>query len=157
MNIMQKFLANTLRNFGSNRNTWPRWRQFLLSICTALSDACRQDWQAAQSKVNAADTALAQTYIDGVAELAVSSAMARRLHKITAQPQCRAELASEPGVMKTKMPFWQIGFASAMASAVLGVALGAGGYVAELSDFDAAYLETSMTYEVSDWLAGDIQ
>ena len=151
MNIMQKFLTNTLRNFGSNRNTWPRWRQFLLSICTALSDACRQDWQAAQSKVNAADTALAQTYIDGVAELAVSSAMARRLHTITAQPQCRAELASEPGVMKTKMPFWQISFA------VLGVALGAGGYVAELSDTDVAYLETSMTYEVSDWLAGDIQ
>ncbi len=154
---MQKFLANTLRNFGSNRNTWPRWRQFLLSICIALSDACRQDWQAAQRKVNAADTALAQTYVDGIAELTVSSVMTRRLHTITAQPQCRTGLASESGVMKAKMPFWQISCASAMASAVLGVALGAGGYVAEFTDSDVAYLETSMTYEVSDWLAGDIQ
>ncbi|WP_320837897.1 hypothetical protein [Zhongshania sp.] len=157
MNIMQKFLANTLRNFGSNRDTWPRWRQVMFGICTALNDACRQDWQAAQRKVNAADTVLAQTYVDGIAELAVSSAMARRLHTITAQPQCRAGLASEPGVIKAKMPFWQISFASAMASAVLGVALGAGGYVPELSDTDVAYLETSMTYEVSDWLAGDTQ
>lgn len=155
MNRMQLFLANTMQRYGRDRLAWPLWRRCLLSVFSLLNLACRQDWQAAQDQVNASDTAFRQAYNDGVAELDVSSALARRLNTITAQAQYGNAAQSGQQYYERELRFWQISFASAMASAMLGVVIGAGGYVEVLSDADVVYLETSMNYEVSDWLGGD--
>ena len=151
MNLAQNLLVNTVQRFGNVRGAWPLWRRFLLGIFTMFDRACRQESNGVLSKA-AGDSTLCKHYVEGVAELAVSDAMQRRLQAITAIPQQSRSRGKAGG-----FPFWQISFASAMASALLGVVLGAGGYVDEFSDTDSVYLEASMTYEVSDWLAGDAQ
>jgi hypothetical protein len=152
VNISQKLLASTVHGFGAERSMWPRWRRFLLGLFIALNRPCRQDWQALENSARVADAVLTQRYVTAVDELAVSDAMSKRLQAISARPQYRASLSQTPIVSKP-IPFWSLSFASAMASAILGVVIGAGGYVDEFSDPSVAYMEISMAYDVSDWLA----
>ncbi len=151
MNITQKFLAKTVQRFGSERSEWPLWSRFWLGLFIALNHDCRQDWQALQRKVNSADTEFVQRYLNGVEELAVSDGLQRRLQAIAARPQ--QAVAQSPAQLAKHVSFWKLSFASAMASAILGVVIGAGGYVDEFSDPDVSYMEISMAYDVSDWLA----
>ncbi|GAA4081732.1 hypothetical protein [Zhongshania borealis] len=153
MNITQKLLAETVRRFGSKRGEWPLWRRFFLSLFIAFNHSCRQDWLAVQREVNPADTEFLQRYSGGLEEIAVSDGLQRRLQAIAARPQQGVTQSRLPLEATKHIPFWQLSFASAMASAILGVAIGAGGYVDEFSDPDVSYMEISMAYDVSDWLA----
>lgn len=157
MNRVQKALEATVQCYGSDISAWPRWRRFLLRVFIMLSRNCHQDWQTIKTQANKDEAALVQDYCDNLTELAISDAMARRLQAITEQPQRAVALARVGRVTEGGARFWQISFASAAASVLLGVALGAGGYVEVFSDSEVAYLNVTITYEVSDWLAGDVQ
>jgi len=151
VNTSQTLLARAIRHYGAQFGAWPLLLRPLLGLVILCSRRSRQQWQAAQRKAETANTDLLQAYADGISELSPSDTLQRRLQAIAARPQLRSTKAVTP------MPFWRISLASAMASALLGLVLGAGGMLDEFSDSDSLYLESAMNYEVSNWLAGDIQ
>ena len=89
---------------------------------------------------------LRNVYANTLPELEPSAGLQARLASI-AQP--RKQLVREPFI-----PVWRWSFATAMASALLGVVLGAGGYFADYTDPDIYTFDATASYEVSNWIAG---
>ncbi|MEX1669049.1 hypothetical protein AB4876_08990 [Zhongshania guokunii] len=151
MNISQTLFGRAIQHYGAQLGGWPRMLWPLLGLLLLCSRRRRQQWQLAQREAEVENSNLLQDYADGMSELSPSDTLQRRLQAIAAHPQLRSAKAPNP------LPFWRISLASAMASALLGLVLGAGGMLDEFSDSDSVYLESAMNYEVSNWLAGDIQ
>ncbi|WP_339674911.1 hypothetical protein [uncultured Zhongshania sp.] len=141
MTSAEQIFSALLTRYGANADHWPFLYRVLLPLFLRL-DACAAQWREAQAE----ERAIRALYKTDLPELTPSTALRARLVAIAQLP---SKTAREPYI-----PVWRLSFAAAMASALLGVVLGAGGYFADYADPDDYVFETTASYEVSDWIAG---
>ncbi|CAA0097738.1 hypothetical protein [Zhongshania aliphaticivorans] len=142
MILTERIFSALIARHGADTARWPFIYRLLLPVFLG-SEACLLLWREAQLDENR----LRGLYKDELPELEPSAALQTRLAAI-ARPR------RQP-VRESFMPVWRLSFTAAMASALLGVVLGAGGYFADYTDPDDAYtFDVSTSYEVSNWIAG---
>lgn len=142
MTLAEQIFSALLARHGADVSRWPFLARMLLPVFLRM-DSCAQRWQDARRE----ESELAKWYQDIVPDLEPSAALQVRLASI-ALPGKR--LPREPSFT----PPWRLSFAAAMASALLGVLLGASGYFADYTDPDIYAFDATATYEVSNWIAG---
>ena len=141
MILAVRIFSALLARHGADAAHWPFWLRLLLPAFLCL-DSCSLRWREAQAD----ERRLRALYKSDVQELEPSEALQARLAAI-ARPR------RQP-VRESFMPMWRMSFAAAMASALLGVVLGAGGYFADYTDPDTYTFDATSSYEVSNWIAG---
>lgn len=141
MKRVERIFSALIARYGADAAAWPFiYRLFLPVILT--SQVCASLWREAQID----DAHLRGLYKNTLSELEPSAALQARLATIASPRQ-------QP-IRESFMPVWRLSFTAAMASALLGVALGAGGYLADYTDPDTYTFDATASYEVSNWIAG---
>lgn len=141
MTLAVRIFAALLARHGADAAHWPLLLRLLLPAFLCL-DSCSLRWHKAQDE----ERSLRALYKSDVQDLEPSVALQARLAAI-ARPR------RQP-LRESFMPMWRMSFAAAMASALLGVVLGAGGYFADYTDPDTYTFDATASYEVSNWIAG---
>ncbi|WP_269619776.1 hypothetical protein [Zhongshania sp. BJYM1] len=141
MTLVERLFSGLIARHGTRSVQWPYLLRILLPVFLSI-ESCSRCWRAAQVE----EEGLRNVYANTLPELEPSAGLQARLASI-AQP--RKQLVREPFI-----PVWRWSFATAMASALLGVVLGAGGYFADYTDPDTYTFDATASYEVSNWIAG---
>lgn len=141
MTLVDRLFSGLIARHGTRSEQWPYLLRLLLPVFLSI-ESCSRCWQAAQIE----EDHLKNLYANSLTVLEPSGGLKARLAAI-AQP--RKQLVREPFI-----PVWRWSVATAMASALLGVVLGAGGYFADYTDLDTYTLDATASYEVSNWIAG---
>ncbi|MEX1666817.1 hypothetical protein [Zhongshania arctica] len=142
MTLAEQIFSALLARHGADASHWPFLARLLLPVFLRI-DSCALRWQDARCE----ESELAKWYQDIVPDLEPSAALQVRLANIALPGE---RLPREPSFT----PPWRLSFAAAMASALLGVLLGASGYFADYTDPDIYIFDATATYEVSNWIAG---
>ena len=140
MNLLEGLFCQCLVRYGSDAGQWPALANVYRRAALVLSENCRQRWRDT-AREDAALTALCR---GGMPELDVDGALMARLQRIPNR---------HPRAFRARplLPGWRTGLVTAMASAVLGIAIGYSGLI-ESGD-EALYRELVADYQVSVWLA----
>ncbi|CAA0094260.1 Uncharacterised protein [Zhongshania aliphaticivorans] len=141
MTVLNKTFSVLVARYGGNSAQWPAVFRWLLPVFLTV-DSCSSLWAETQAE----ERKLSALYRDEFPTLEPSDAFRARLSTI-AVPRRQV-------VKEAFMPVWRLSFATAMASALLGVVLGAGGYFADYSESDIYSFDATASYEVSNWIAG---
>jgi hypothetical protein len=144
----QSGFSTLLARYGTRREDWPRRYRLVLPLLLSIP-ANRDSWSALAAEEKALEN-LFQCESGG---LEMSSALMQRLAVISERPQQNVlrEPANDELALRRLLP---IGVSTAMASLVLGVAVGFSDVSAPLFGDDAQYVDLG-SVEASAWLQSE--
>ena len=142
--ISSDLLRAKVARYGQEFHRWPRlWRWYVGMACRMNAET-QQHFQALLQEECRYSAVLRE-----LNDITPSEALQKRLAAISERPR------PQP-ISARQTPLWRLSMSTALASVMLGFALGAGGILVPDDSLAESYLDNSATvYEVSSWLAGE--